>query len=200
MSDALLFAAFLGLFLCAVCKAYYDSESYRLTCVISDVNGKTYCVRDRAHVQQAADMFARVADKCTTFVSQLAAKFPQNPDVQRLAQKYNPNVLVETLPTSEFTAFSEDKGRKVALCINRDDKSDAGNDRIAKFNTVMFVAIHELAHIMTVAEGHPSVFWKNFRFLLAQAHQMNIMHMVDYKNNPEPYCGMTLSDNPFYDM
>jgi len=27
-----------------------------------------------------------------------------------------------------------------------------------------------------------------------------VYHPVDYKNKPQPYCGMTITDNPYYDV
>ena len=38
--------------------------------------------------------------------------YPENEDVQRLVQKFNPTKISETLPTSEYTAYSENKGEK----------------------------------------------------------------------------------------
>ena len=40
----------------------------------------------------------------------------------------------------------------------------------------------------------------NFKFLLEQAKAANIYNPVDYKNNPETYCGMEITDNPYYDF
>ena len=37
-------------------------------------------------------------------------KYPNDEDVVRLSQKFNPTKISETLPTSEFTAYSENKG------------------------------------------------------------------------------------------
>ena len=64
----------------------------------------------------------------------------------------------------------------------------------------MFVAIHEIAHIMTLSVGHTEEFWNNFKFLLENAVELNIYTPVDYKKEPEGYCGMNITDNPYYDM
>ena len=45
----------------------------------------------------------------------------------------------------------------------------------------MFVAIHEIAHIMTLSVGHTEEFWNNFKFLLENAVELNIYTPVDYK-------------------
>ena len=53
---------------------------------------------------------------------------------------------------------------------------------------------------MTISEGHKQEFWQNFKFLLEQAKASNIYDPVNYKKNPETYCGMDITDNPYYDL
>ena len=65
---------------------------------------------------------------------------------------------------------------------------------------LMFVALHELSHIMTESTGHTTEFWKNFKFLLENAVEFDIYEPINYKENPEQYCGMQITDNPYYDI
>jgi predicted metal-dependent hydrolase len=67
-------------------------------------------------------------------------------------------------------------------------------------NTLTFVSIHELAHVMTKSVGHKQDFWENFKFLLENAKDAKIYEPVDYKQKPQGYCGMTITDNPYYDL
>ena len=53
---------------------------------------------------------------------------------------------------------------------------------------------------MTVSVGHEPEFWKNFKFLLELAKEANIHQPYDYKKNPIEYCGMMITDNPYYDL
>jgi hypothetical protein len=62
------------------------------------------------------------------------------------------------------------------------------------------VAIHELGHIMTVSIGHTAEFWQNFRFLLKNAIDLGLYKPIDYKKKPAAYCGMDITDNPYYDL
>jgi predicted metal-dependent hydrolase len=62
------------------------------------------------------------------------------------------------------------------------------------------VALHELSHIMTTSIGHKQEFWQNFKFVLENAKEANIYQPIDYKKNPKEYCGMTINDNPYYDL
>ena len=53
---------------------------------------------------------------------------------------------------------------------------------------------------MTKSEGHKQIFWENFKFLLIAAKEANIYIPVDYKKKTQSYCGMDISDNPYYDL
>ena len=186
----IVFVIFMGL------KIYSESDAFNLKCIISDVDGERYCVRERSKMELAANLLASVTQNLKDLVSYCAKKFPEDENVQRMVQKFNPTKISETLPTSEYTAYSENKGEKLAFCL---DKRKNGTTLI-DINTLTFVAIHELAHIMTKTEGHKQEFWENFKFLLEQAKDANIYQPVDYKKNNEPYCGMDITDNPYYDL
>lgn len=177
-------------------KIYRESDAFNLKCIISDVDGERYCVRERASMGLAADLLANVTQKLKDLVAYCAKKYPDDERVQRMVQKFNPTKISETLPTSEYTAYSENKGEKLAFCLNK----QKNGTRLIDLNTLTFVAIHELAHIMTISEGHKQEFWQNFKFLLEQAKAANIYEPIDYKENPQPYCGMDISDNPYYDF
>ena len=99
-------------------RVYYESDYYNLTCVISDKDGERYCVRERTKLHLAADLLAEVTEKCKTLVSSLEKKYPDNEEVNRLCKNFNPTKICETLPTSEHTAYSENKGEKIAFCLN----------------------------------------------------------------------------------
>ena len=62
------------------------------------------------------------------------------------------------------------------------------------------MALHELAHIMTLSIGHTEEFWTNFKFLIKEADIINIYKPIDYKETPVTYCGMDITDNPLYDF
>lgn len=186
--------ASLVLLLCI--KIFFESEAFQLKCIISEVDGNKYCVREREKLSDAADLLAKVTEKCKNLVRFMEGKYPDNVDVQRLVAGFNPQRIVETLPTSKLTAYSENKGEKIAFCLNK----QKNGSKLIDLSTLTFVAIHELAHVMTISIGHKPEFWNNFKFLLENAKEANIYNPIDYKENPANYCGMTITDNPYYDM
>lgn len=176
---------------------YRDNyESFQLKCIVSSVDGNKYCVREREKIEQAADLLASISKKCKELVAYTSEKYPDKESVQRLKLNFNPQKIMETLPTSTYTAYSENKGEKVAFCLNK-QKQD--NDNLIDESTLTFVAIHELSHVMTKSIGHKSEFWSNFKFLLECAKEAGIHTPVDYKEKPQEYCGMKIHDNPYYD-
>ena len=184
-------------FIIVICiKIYTESELYSLKCVISTVDGNKYCVRDRQNVKKAADLLATVTNKCKELVKYVGEKYPDDPDVERLVKNFNPQKISETLPNSELTAYSENKGEKIAFCLSKTKESTT----LIDVNTLTFVSIHELSHVMTKSVGHKQEFWQNFKFLLENAKAANIYVPVDYKKKPENYCGMTITDSPYYDL
>jgi hypothetical protein len=176
-------------------KMYSESDAYNLKCVISDVDGNTYCVRDQENLDKAADLLANVTKKCKTLVLFVKEKYPDREDVARLVKGFKPEKICETLPTSKLTAYSENKGQKIAFCLNK----KKNEKELIDMNTLTFVAIHELSHVMTKSIGHKQEFWENFKFLLENAKEINVYNPVDYKKSPQEYCGMQITDNPFYD-
>tara|TARA_B100000424_G_C22916042_1_gene487413 strand:- start:411 stop:1010 length:600 start_codon:yes stop_codon:yes gene_type:complete len=169
---------------------------FQLKCIISEEDGNKYCVRERSKINDAADLLAKTTEKCKQLVEYMKNKYPDKDNVKRLVDGFNPKKIMETLPTSKFTAYSENKGEKIAFCLN---KTKHDNENLIDESTLTFVAIHELSHVMTVSIGHKSEFWENFKFLLENAKEAGIHQPVDYKQQPKEYCGMKIHDNPYYD-
>jgi hypothetical protein len=188
-----IFLAFV-LFLCLI--IYYQSDAFDLKCIISSKDGNRYCVRESEKMELAANLLADVTQKMKDIVEYLKKTHPNNPRTKRLVQGFNPKKVSETLPTSELTAYSENKGEKLAFCLN----TTKNGSKLIDINTLTFVALHELSHIATVSVGHKQEFWQNFKWILENAKEAGIYSPVDYKKYPEKYCGMDINDNPYYDL
>ena len=188
-----IFLAFI-LFLCLI--IYYQSDAFDLKCIIASRDGNRYCVREREKMELAANLLADVTQKMKDTVLYLKEKHPNDPRTTRLVEGFNPKSISETLPTSELTAYSENKGEKIAFCLNT---TKEGN-KLIDLDTLTFVALHELSHIMTTSIGHKQDFWQNFKWILQNAKEAGIYSPVDYKKYPQEYCGMDINDNPYYDL
>lgn len=112
-------------------------------------------------------------------------------DIERLNNNFNEDNIHENTPDAKFTSYSVNKGEKIFFCL-RNKKTD----ELVDLNTIMFVAIHELAHLMTQEIGHPPSFWNNFKFLLKVAINQNVYKYVDFNAYPKDYCGIKITDTP----
>lgn len=186
----------IGFVIIVALKIYSDSDYMNLKCIISNVDGERYCVRERSKLELAADRLATVNTRMKKLVNHVGNKYEED-NVTRLVNGFNPEKIYETLPTSEYTAYSQNKGEKLAFCLDTEKQSKG---RLIDHNTLTFVAIHELAHIATISTGHTPEFWDNFKFLLKEAVEINVYEPEDYKKKAKRYCGMNITDNPYYDM
>ena len=66
-------------------KIYSESDVFNLKCIVSDVDGNKYCVRERAKLQLAADLLATVTQKLKKLVAHMKQKYPERPNVERLS-------------------------------------------------------------------------------------------------------------------
>ena len=158
---------------------------------ISKNDNIEYIVRDLENSQEAADKLSTINTKLKLLIASLDDN--DRKGIGRLKDKYNPYRLTETEDNSKYTSYSLNKGEKIALCIRKGDNHLKFEDE----NTVIFVAVHELSHIMTESVGHEKEFWDNMAFLLEKAHQLNIYHPVDYSENNTNYCGMEITTTPY---
>jgi len=188
-----IFLAFV-LFLCLI--IYYQSDAFDLKCIIASRDGNRYCVREREKMELAANLLADVTQKMKDVVNYLKEKQPNDPRTKRLVEGFDPKKVNETLPTSELTAYSENKGEKLAFCLNQ----SKNGSKLIDINTLTFVSLHELSHIATESVGHNQEFWNNFKWILQNANEAGIYSPIDYKKYPQEYCGMTINDNPYYDL
>ena len=186
----------MGFVLLMCLKIYQESDTFNLRCIVSDVDGNKYCVRERSKIQLVADLLARVTNKLKVLVEHMKVKYPERENVKRLVNGFKPKKIYEILPTSKYTAYSENKGEKLAFCVTKKKHGESLIDE----NTLTFVALHELSHIATKSIGHTTEFWTNFKFILKEAVKKNLYNPINYKENPTSYCSMKITDNPYYDM
>jgi len=179
-------------------KYYYTSEAYNLKCIISSVDGNRYCVRRQNKMQQSADLLATVTQECIKLVDYMKKTHPNDKRTKQLVKNFNSTKIQETLPTSVLTAYSENKGEKIAFCLNKTKNNK--KEELIDIDTLTFVAFHELTHVMTESNGHKLDYWKNFKYLLENAKNANLYVPVDYKKTPANFCGMKINNNPYFDL
>ena len=192
---------FLLLVLLSVFYLYLETKALNVI-YIEAYDGKKYLVRDLEDKETAAKLLANISKNCQTLITYVYENrdsFQQSKKgIERLHKNFKPDVISESSPNNNYTSYSINKGEKLVFCIRK--KKGAHKNELMDLNTMMFVAIHELAHLMTKSVGHTPEFWANMKFLLQQAikEDVSVYEEQDFSNNPEQYCGMTITDSPLY--
>jgi predicted metal-dependent hydrolase len=182
----------IAFFVIVIILTKYDSVTSKLTIVESLVDNDSHLVQNLPDKDKAADMIATLKKKTSFLCKKMLEDHPNKKRVKRLYEKFNSDNIMESDSNSKHTSYSINKGEKVVICLrSKDEKKE-----LVDPNTVMFVTLHELAHIMTKSIGHTEEFWNNFKFILKEAVKNNIYSCVDYKKNPQKYCGIEVTDNP----
>lgn len=175
-----------------------QTNVYPLVSVRSSIDGEYYQVRDMPDKQKAADLLANVRKKIKTLYNYLIVKYPDKPQVVQLKRNFKPESsrIFEATPEAEHTSYSVNKGEAVHLCL----RQRKGNDEsLINENVMVFVALHEMAHMITATIGHGPDFWNNFGWLLKQAEEKGIYQYQNFAAQPVPYCGVKITDSPTYD-
>ena len=177
---------------------YVNGGPGNLVSVKAEKDGEKYLVQDLPNKKDAVEMLADIKsrmDKIKNFYAQ--EEFETDPTAKLLVERYNPQRIMENSMTSPDTSYSENKGEKIVLCLR--DKLNPPGYPLVDENTVMYVVLHEMAHLMTASLStgkHTPEFWANFRRLLQDAAQMGIYQPVNYSHSPVSYCGMEITDSP----
>ena len=155
-------------------------------------NGNEYLVRNLPDKAEAANKLGSISDSLKNLVNNLNENDDSKSEyIKNLKESFNPEYITENIPGSIYVAYSVNKGEELSLCIRDKDTEEFIDD-----NTIIFVAIHELSHIMTPETGHTPLFWDNMKYLLEQASSQGIYMPVDYSQSPVEYCGMDINSTP----
>ena len=175
-----------------------QTSAYPTVSVKSSVDGNTYQVRDMPDKQEAADLLARVRQRMQKLYNYLIATYPEKLQVKQLRQNFKPDPsrISESTPDAEHTSYSVNKGESVHLCLRQ---RQGNNESLVKENVMTFVALHEMAHMITSSIGPGPDFWNNFGWLLKISEEQGIYKYEDFAAHPVSYCGVKITDSPKYD-
>lgn len=182
-----------------VVMAYFTlsakQSKYPMAYVESRVDQQRYYVRNMADKQEAADRLARIRQSLCKLKEHLAKTQERKPFVKQLVQNFTctSDQFSESTPEAVHTSYTVDK-EKVFMCLRQRN----AKEELVSENTLVFVALHEMAHMGTSTIGHTPDFWNNFAWLLTQAEALGVYTYTDFAAHPVEYCGVHITDSPTY--
>ena len=185
--------AFVSMVIFTFTAFYIKNRTSEVETVVSSYDNREYIVRSLPNKAKAANLLGKMNKRLQILVEhmQSADSKASQQDVDRLVKNFNPDSISEGTEKSSYTSYSVNKGEKIVFCL----RSKEHNEKLIDINTLMYVAIHELGHLMTKEIGHPPEFWRNFKILLQEAIKIGIYEKIDYSKEPVKYCGMKIKSN-----
>ena len=161
----------------------------------SNVSKKSYYIREELpNSDETADVIGKLELFIDKFVAYLDSKVPNDKRVKRLKDRLY-DVKIEESPMEEgVSSYTINKGELISMCVRHKKKNKNFHD----YQTLLFVLIHELAHVASISKGHNREFMTNFKFLLKHAVESKMYYAQDYSNSPITYCGVKVTNNPYY--
>lgn len=185
---------FLILISISVFYVYLENKAADVTYIKH--NKVEFLVRNLDDKEKAAKLLSDICTRLTKIINYCEEKKDSYSDdnkkaIKRMKKNFNINAVVESSPGNKYTSYSINKGEKIVFCLR--SKED---DSLVDLNTMMFVAIHELAHLMSESIGHTKEFWDNMKFLLERGIEINVYTKQDFNKHPKEYCGTQITDTP----
>lgn len=188
----IIFILLLSLFIVLVGLKKERDKKY----VISEVDGDKYLVRDLEDKQRAANQLSRIKMNIMRMTEHLYnnrdTKYKEYKQyIEQLKTRINDVVIKESSENSVHTSYSVNKGEQLVFCL----RSRAEKDRLHSLNLLMYVTLHEMAHVACPEYGHTPLFKKIFAFFAKVAVEEGFYNKIEFNVEPEEYCGLTISES-----
>ena len=176
---------------------YYTRKAlFDMSYVKSTVDDNSYLVRNLPDKLEAANRLAEVRSRILRLMTHFKQSKTDNQIALDILKNFDadPTRFSESTPDSSYTSFTLNKGEKIHVCLRQKNSSQD----LVDVNILTFVTLHELGHIGTREIGHTPLFWNNFAWILKQAEELGIYEFQNFAEQPVPYCGISITDQPKY--
>jgi len=176
---------------------YYTRKAlFEMSYVKSTVDDNSYLVRNLPDKLEAANRLAEVRSRILRLMKHFKQSNTDNQIALDILKNFDadPTRFSESTPDSSYTSFTLNKGEKIHVCLRQKNS----NQDLVDVNVLTFVTLHEIGHIGTREIGHTPLFWNNFAWILKQAEELGIYEFQNFAEQPVPYCGISITDQPKY--
>jgi hypothetical protein len=176
---------------------YYTRKAlFDMSYVKSTVDDNSYLVRNLPDKLEAANRLAEVRSRILRLMTHFKQSKTDNQIALDILKNFDadPTRFSESTPDSSYTSFTLNKGEKIHVCLRQKNSSQD----LVDVNVLTFVTLHEVGHIGTREIGHTPLFWNNFAWILKQAEELGIYEFQNFAEQPVPYCGISITDQPKY--
>lgn len=169
-------------------KIYFYNKTEYLK---SNVYDKIYLIKNTKNKFEKVKLIDQLLESLNILIGDLKTNDNLNIDFdfEEIQNKLMNSEVLENITNSD-TSYTVNKGEKLVICL-----ADRETDELYSYNLLMYVLLHELAHIINTTYGHDENFKKIFKIITQRAVDLNLYTYEDYKKSPKNYCGLTLNTN-----
>ena len=149
---------------------YVEGFTSEVEYVSSSLDHRSYLVRNLPDKAYAAQLLSLIRARLSKLVQYLKKKYPNDSRIKRLTRNFNSDAISDSTPDSKYTSYSVNKGEKIVFCLRSRDKKE----KLVEENVMMFVALHELAHVLCNEIGHTEKFHSIFDSLLEKGESLGL--------------------------
>lgn len=163
--------------------------------LLHKINNVSYYIRNLPDKDNAIGILNKIRENLNKLIDDILREPEINKHeyyayINKIKEKLKTVVISETSKYSPYTSYTVNKGDEMIFCLR--SKQD---DKIHDINELMYVAIHEVAHIGCPEIGHTTLFNNINHYLLEKAIKYEIYKYIDYSIHNMEYCGLTLKNN-----
>jgi hypothetical protein len=163
----------------------------------STLDGESYLVQNKSDKLQTANKLAFIKANIKSIINYLKNNKDNYPLKKNSIEKFLSRTKIINIKErpeheTDYTSYTINKGDMLVFCLRSSYLQNIHDN-----NTIMYVVIHELAHVFSDGYGHGEEFVENFKFLLQISKKINIYEPINYLKTPQEYCGMTIQEYLF---
>lgn len=187
---------FFILILILILGIYFWYNYRTMTFIQSSLDKRYYMVRDLSDKYIAANMLSTLRTNLFILVNHLEQNknnlyIEYKSYIEQLVEKIKDVTISESKEKDTTTSYSVNKGEQLVFCIRSKKEWNSFHD----INTLMYVGIHEIAHIGCPEYGHTQLFKNIFAFFTKIAIELKLYIHIDYRMKPQEYCGIYITDS-----
>ena len=173
-------------------------------CYVETFESQKFLVRNVPDKQEAAELLYDIRKRLLLFIDTLVLEIESGKIKEKISDNYYAyiktiqnrlphSIIKESSHKSHYTSYTTNKGEEIVFCLR-----SRNSGKLHNINTIMYVAIHEIAHVGCPEIGHTELFHIINKFLLTEGIKKGVYKYANYRKNPVEYCGIKL-DNTIID-